>query len=196
MIFIQPGTYDLEKVNRKTSFRKGTVYFRHGAKSEPGNSKDLKECIDREIERIRKSWLGNIRKVIKAPFGYHINVSPSVPSKIVESTLPDSISVRTVDDDPKTPAYRRMNPDETHPHRRKDVVEFVNQRLSGGKKITSYDIQCVRKIYNIEDKPVFYYKSKLASPQYSNAFVNWLVEQYKKDPLFFDKARAGCKKKK
>ncbi len=51
MIFIQPGTYDNGNGKQKTAFAKGTIYFRHGAKSEPGNSKDLRGCIDREIEK-------------------------------------------------------------------------------------------------------------------------------------------------
>lgn len=46
MVFIQPGTYDIGDGKQKTAFGKGTIYFRHGAKSEPGSSKDLKECID------------------------------------------------------------------------------------------------------------------------------------------------------
>lgn len=86
------------------------------------------------------------------------------------------------------------NPDVTHPNRQKEVVQLVNHQLSGRKTITSHDIQCVRKIYKIDgSKPNFYYKSKFASPQYSNAFVDWIVEQFNKDPAFFDKAKQKCK---
>lgn len=35
MVFIQPGTYDVGDGKQKTAFSKGSVYFRHGAKSEP-----------------------------------------------------------------------------------------------------------------------------------------------------------------
>lgn len=186
MIFIQPGTYDIGEGKQKTAFGKGTIYFRHGAKSEPGNAKDLKECIDREIEKIRKSWLGNIRKVVEAPHGYRVNV---LPPEVVESPVPTATPIRIVDD-PTAPAYRKIDPDKTHPHRQKEVVQLVNQKLSGRKKITAYDVYCVRKVYNIDrTKPNFYYKSKFASPQYSDVFVNWLVEQYEKNPLFFKKAR-------
>jgi predicted HTH transcriptional regulator len=69
LIFTQPGNYDIGGGKQKTAFGRGTVYFRHGAKSEPGNSKDLRDCINREIEEVRKSWLGNIRKVVTAPTG-------------------------------------------------------------------------------------------------------------------------------
>lgn len=191
MIFIQPGTYDVGEGRQKTAFGKGTIYFRHGAKSEPGNAKDVKECIDREIEKIRKSWLGNIRKVVEAPPGYRVNI---LPPEVIESPIPTATPIRIVDD-PTAPAYRKIDPDQTHPYRQKEVVQFVNQKLSGRKKITAYDVYCVRKVYNIDStKTNFYYKSKFASPQYSNAFVDWLVEQYEKDPSFFDGAREKCKK--
>jgi predicted HTH transcriptional regulator len=54
MVFTQPGTYDIGGGKQKTAFAKGTIYFRHGAKSEPGNSKDLRDCINREIEQVSK----------------------------------------------------------------------------------------------------------------------------------------------
>lgn len=186
MIFIEPGTYDIGGGKQKTAFGRGTIYFRHGAKSESGNSKDLRECIDREIKEIRKSWRGNIRKVIEAPAGHRVNI---FPPEVVESELPSAVPIRIVDD-PKAPAYRKIDPDKTHPYRRREVVQFVNQKLNGRKRITGYDVHCVRKVYKLEEtKPQFYYKSKFASPQYSNAFVDWLVEEYKKDPSFFDRVR-------
>ncbi len=89
------------------------------------------------------------------------------------------------------------NPDSTHPHRRKEVVQLVNQRLNGRKIITPHDILCVRKVFRIDEtKPNYYYKSKFASPQYSDAFVDWLVEQFDKDSSFFDRARQEYKGKK
>lgn len=85
------------------------------------------------------------------------------------------------------------SPDITHPHRLKEVLQLVNQRLNGRKTVNPYDIQVVRKIYRIESKSNYYYKSKFASPQYSNAFVDWLIEQFDNDPYFFDKARQKYK---
>lgn len=76
MVFIQPGTYDVGERKQKTAFSRGSIYFRHGAKSEPGNSKDLREWVERELERIRKLWLVNIRKVVYAPTGYKVELLP------------------------------------------------------------------------------------------------------------------------
>lgn len=37
VVFERPGTYDIGGGKQKTAFSAGSVYFRHGAKSEPGN---------------------------------------------------------------------------------------------------------------------------------------------------------------
>ena len=191
LIFTQPGNYDIGGGKQKTAFGRGTIYFRHGAKSEPGNSKDLRDCINREIEKVRKSWLGNIRKVVAAPTGYKVAV---LPPEIVESSLPTATPIRLVDD-ASAPAYRKIDPDSTHPHRQKEVVQLANQRIGEKRKVTPYDIRCLRKVYEIDIKPNFFYKPKFASPQYSNSFINWLIEQFEKDNQFFDEARQKWREK-
>jgi len=72
MVFIQPGTYATEDGKQKSVFSKGTVYFRHGAKSEPGNSEDLKKWLEKELNLVKKSWLRNVRKVVNAPIGHKV----------------------------------------------------------------------------------------------------------------------------
>src|SRR5579871_3154531 len=67
LIFTKPGTYAAAEGKQKTAFAQGTVYFRHGAKSEPGRRDDLAEWHKRALARARKGWLGNIRKVVHAP---------------------------------------------------------------------------------------------------------------------------------
>ena len=49
MVFTSPGTYPTGTSTQKTAFAQGTVYFRHGAKSEPGTSDDLRASIEREL---------------------------------------------------------------------------------------------------------------------------------------------------
>lgn len=80
LIFQKPGTYDIGGGKQKTAFGVGTVYFRHGAKSEPGNSDDIRRIIERQLEQIRKSWVKGVRKVVTAPPGSQLvtMVSPSV----------------------------------------------------------------------------------------------------------------------
>ena len=46
LIFTEVGTYPIEGGKQKTAFSKGSVYFRHGAKSEPGTSEDLRRFLE------------------------------------------------------------------------------------------------------------------------------------------------------
>ena len=41
IVFQRPGTYDDGRGKQKSAFSMGTIYFRHGAKSEPGRTEDL-----------------------------------------------------------------------------------------------------------------------------------------------------------
>src|SRR5947199_10047428 len=95
LIFVRPGTYDVGQGKQKTAFGKGTAYFRHGAKSEPGTSQDIRQSVQREIEAIRRSWLGNIRKVVDAPHGHKVML---LPPEVVESDGALATPIRLVDD--------------------------------------------------------------------------------------------------
>jgi hypothetical protein len=186
IIFVRPGTYDIGEGKQKTAFGRGTIYFRHGAKSEPGSSNDLRLAMERELERVRKSWFGNIRKVVQAPPGSSVQVLP--PPEVRVSTEPTAMPIRVVEEE-GAPAYRLETPDSTHPYRQKEVLQIVNERLTD-KMINSHDILCVRTIHGIDEtKPQYHYKGKFGARQYSEEFVNWLIENHNEDPLFFEKAR-------
>ena len=57
ILFEKPGTYDIGEGKQKTAFSKGTAYFRHGAKSEPGTTNDIKNIIKREVRAFKKYWI-------------------------------------------------------------------------------------------------------------------------------------------
>ncbi len=97
IVFIKPGTYDIGNSKQKTAFGIGTVYFRHGAKSEPGNTDDLRQFFENKMERVREEWLKNVRQVIEAPFGTTI-VSIPPNSDISAVQIETARSVRIVDD--------------------------------------------------------------------------------------------------
>ena len=188
IVFNRPGIYEVSG-KPKAVFAKGVAYFRHGAKSEPGTTNDLRQFLQRELEGIRKSWLGNIRKVVEAPRGSQVQI---LSSEVKESNIPSAIPIRIVDD-PRAPAYQKVDPDRTHPYRQKDIWSLVNKKLAHRKSINSHDLLCVRRVYGIDEKYQYCYKLKFASPQYSEQFVTWLVQQYEADNLFFDKAREAYK---
>jgi len=189
IVFTAPGTYDIGGGKQKTAFSKGTVYFRHGPKSEPGTTEDLRLAIDRELDRIRRSWLDGIKKVVTAPVGATISV---LPAEVKLSGAEVATAVRLVNDE-SAPAFRAVQTDVLYPYRQKELVARVNKLLAG-LKITSHDIYCVRKAHRVDNQPNFYYKPQYSSPQYSESFAQWLIEQYSSDPEFFQKAREICKK--
>lgn len=69
IVFLKPGTYADGKGGQKTAFGQGTVYFRHGAKSEPGSSDDIRQVFERQLESVRRAWTKSVRRVIEAPPG-------------------------------------------------------------------------------------------------------------------------------
>ena len=184
-VFERPGTYAISDKKQKTAFGRGTVYFRHGAKSEPATSEDLRQVIERRLEEIREDWIGGVRKVVRAPEGSAVQI---VPPEIVHSTDPGAVAIRIVDD-PQAPPYRVVDPDETHPYRQKELIKEVNKRLPTDDRINSYDVLVVRRIYGIDGHEAFCHCPKYGSPQYSDVFVEWLIDQYKKDASFFRNAR-------
>ncbi len=189
IIFTAPGTYDIGGGKQKTAFSKGTVYFRHGAKSEPGTSEDLRAALNRELDHVRSSWLDGITKVVMAPPGATVSVLPAE----VRLTGADSATAVRLVNDADAPAFKAVRTDLLYPFRQKELVYRVNELL-GGPKITGYEVHCVRKSRGVDDQPNFFYKPQFSSPQYSEAFAQWMVDQFRTDPEFFHKAREACGK--
>src|SRR5271170_2476870 len=122
IVFQKPGTYDIGAGKQKTAFGLGTVYFRHGAKSEPGNSDDIRNVIERQLEFIRKSWIKGVRKVVEAPEGSQIiTVRPAGGAG--SSSL--SPALRAVKDPNATPVLLTRD-------RQKAVGVFVHEEVSEG----------------------------------------------------------------
>jgi hypothetical protein len=191
IVFTKPGEYETTDKKKKVAFTQGTVYFRHGSKSEPGNRDDLLKWREREIERARKTWMTGIRKVVETAPRDSVTVFPSS----VLAPNYGSIVKAAMSTDPSAVRIVPGNAEEIWPHRQGDVIREVNKRIESGRKINSFDITCVKAAYDIlKKRPDFAYKPhKKSSPQYSGAFIEWLVEQYEKNKNFFLKAREEYK---
>ena len=189
IVFTAPGTYDIGGGKQKTAFSRGTVYFRHGPKSEPGTSEDLRAALNRELDRVRSSWLDGITKVVTAPVGATISV---LPGEVKLSGAEGATGVRLVNDE-SAPAFKAYRTDLLYPYRQKELVARVNELLAG-PKITAHDVFRVRKAHGVDAQPNFFYKPQFSSPQYSEAFAEWMIEQYRADTDFFQKARDASKK--
>ncbi len=187
MVFEKPGTYRNEAGKEKVAFQEGTVYFRHGAKSQPGNESDLRKVVEREVNRQRQAWLGDIKKVTDAPAGSVVKV---FKPGLTEGG-PGDARVRLVTD-PKAAPVRLTDGDREFPHRSKDVIELVNKRLGERYRINSHDMKCLKNVFQLWSKhPEFCYQPfATAAPQYNDAFVEWVVKSWEKDGRFFDLVRA------
>jgi predicted HTH transcriptional regulator len=101
MIFEKPGTYMIENGKQKTAFGAGTLYVRHGAKSEHARSADIGRLMERNVQRARKEWLSGVRKVSTAPRGAIVSV---LPPKVAHSSDPAATPIR-ITDNPQAPEY-------------------------------------------------------------------------------------------
>lgn len=190
MIFTSAGTYSEPGAKKLgTAFSRGTLYFRHGAKSEPATSNDLRMVIEREIKKDRKSITRNMRKVVEAPHGAQVHI---LPGEVKESSSPSATPIRLTDD-PFAPAYRRIQVDDDYPHRQTEVVREVNRRLAGKTSINPHDVFCARRVFGMDKDDRYCHPFKFASSQYSEALVDWLVAQHEADSSFFQKTRADFK---
>lgn len=188
IVFSQTGNYLDSAGKQKNAFSGGMIYFRHGAKSEPGNSEDLRQFIERRLDSIRHEWLDGIGKVVEAPSGSVVQVL--APGDV--TNVAAKVRLTASLDAPSLPVGAI---DQGWPHRQKEVVASVNKELAGTKVINANHILNVRRAYNIEANGDFCYTQKYASARYSQAFVNWIVEQFKANGDFFEKAKEVADRK-
>jgi hypothetical protein len=177
IVFSQTGNYAESSGKQRNSFLGGTVYFRHGAKSEPGNSEDLRIFIDNRLQSVRSEWLSGIAKVVEAPAGSVIQVVPPTDQP-VRLTM-----------DPKAASLPVGSVDVGWPYRQKEVLAEVNKSLSGRKSVNANHVLSVRRAHDVEANGVFCYTQRHVSPKYSQAFVDWIIAQYHADSEFFEKAK-------
>lgn len=170
LVFTQAGKYTTAGGKSKTAFARGAIYVRHGAKSEPATRSDLTTFIDQCLEQTRARLLSGIRQVVEAPSDSEIVGI----ERVTDDTGQQRIRVTT---DPSAPVFGQINTDDTYPHRQTELVQQVNKRLPRKIAINRYDVDAVRRVHKINDKtaPQFAHQPKFGSMQYSDAFVDWLV---------------------
>ena len=80
----------------------------------------------------------------------------------------------------------------SHPFRQ---IEVVSQLTKMGLPVNAYDIQCVNKMYALKKRSDFFYQGRVkGSPgQYSQAYIDWITEQYRRDSGFFTAARTRAR---
>jgi hypothetical protein len=187
LVFTQSGRYRGRDGNEHVAFARGGLYFRHGAKSEAATGVDVRDFIRRQLDATRTQWLANIRQVMHAPDGAEVAVVETAERD--EEGRPTLIRLTT---DPHAPLYGQVDPDHSHPYRQKEVINEVNARLGEGM-VNAFDVLSVRRVHQVseETRPEFVHVPKFGSPQYSDAFVDWLVGEFGRDARFFEQAKAA-----
>lgn len=183
--FLNPGTYELPDKKQKTVFGRGTVYFRHGAKSEPATFDDFRQFMEREFRERKRFLMEGIAKIVEAP-------TASMVTVLVGKTMPtddQTAAMVRITTDPTAPAMSAPMVDRTHPYRQKELLQKVNERLPPEQRITTHDLLCVRRTQNIHRDLKYCYNMNWSSPRYSDACVDWLVAQITQDAAFVHRAR-------
>jgi hypothetical protein len=187
MVFVKPGQYEVDG-RPKSAFAQGTVYFRHGAKSEPGTTDDIRLSMERELKRVKDFWLAGIATVVEAPTGSQIQV---LPPEVRTGAGEDARKIRLSTDE-GSQVFKVVQPDELYPHRQKELLVYL--RSKGVTNFSSHDLLVVRKLHKIEDEPTYSGKSKWGTRQYSDAFAAWLIEQSSQNPKFMEPLREAFRK--
>lgn len=208
----RPGTYPAaDGKGQERAFSAGVLYMRHGAKSEPASSSDLRKLIGRRVATATRDVLRNVRRVVDAPAGAKVDIL--VPAKriraigpgrstpqepvdqgppmAVQATISPNATPVRITSDPTAAPFRLVDPDQTHPYRMVDLLKEVNSRLESlGRSLSPYDIHSMDYAHGVFSRIDFSYKAQYGPRKYSLQFVEWLVEQMKRNPDFHLLARA------
>src|SRR6266511_2138900 len=73
-----------------------------------------------------------------------------------------------------------------------ELLQEPQKRLPGHPSVSEYDVRSARHVNDIAETthPHYCVQPRFTSMQYSDAFLDWLSDQYVEDPDFFKKARA------
>ena len=158
------------------------AFFRHGGRSRPATSEDLRRFMERRVAALKRRLAADIKRVITAPEGSEI-----VAIERAEDDQGERVIRITTDE--HAPLYRAVDFDVTHPYRQKELIAEVNARVPEAKAINAYEFLAVRRTHEID--PDFVHRPRFGTNQYSQAFVDWLVERIARDPEFIERARSA-----
>jgi hypothetical protein len=153
----------------------------------------LKKSLGKEAADFLARYCAEIKEEFKS-LGRPAEFSIGIEYKLVLTKNKDEADIVLVSG-PEAPTTARIievpkDPSKSHPYRLKEVVEKLKEIIPG-LSVSSYDIQCVNKVYEVKKRPHWFYQGKVkGSPsQYSHSFVEWISSQLQKDSDFFSKTR-------
>ena len=136
--------------------------------------------------------LSNLRQVIEAPANAIVTVAAPVENLSVPVVAVNSDEAATavrIVDKPSSREAVVLDINSTHPFRQKEVVDAVNQRFAGVIRFTTNDNLAVRRVHKVDTQSKFCYRPRFGSCQYSEGYVDWLIESISLDAEFLPKTR-------
>jgi hypothetical protein len=190
LVFEKPGTYPVGNNRQQNAFGQGTVYFRHGAKSETGTSEDLRKFMEQRMREMQDQLMKGLRKVSVSPRGSHLEV---VTAKGIITTgtptgVGNALTVRITNNKHAQNAVL-LDKSELFPYRQKDVLAKLKDRLTAQQMPNLYDLQAINRVHNIADEDRLSWKPQFSARQYSDAFVDWILAKAADDATFFQETR-------
>ena len=185
LIFEKPGTYAVDSSHQKTVFSQGTIYFRHGAKSETGTTEDVRKFMHQRVREMRVELVKGMRRVTEAPRGSQLQVV-SRGTVVTGGTSAVPVKMTT---NPKAQGVIVVDRDQIFPYRQKEFIERLKEVLPDGPTLNSYDLQAINRVYNIAAQENLSWKPQFSGRQYSEALVEWIVDKISKGKDFVQVTR-------
>jgi hypothetical protein len=192
LVFEKPGTYAVDKNRQETTFSRGTVYFRHGAKSEAGTTEDLRRFIEKRVREMQQQLVKGMRRVSEAPRGSELLVAPRGS---VVTDHGNALAVRITSDKDARDAIQ-IDKNILFPYRRRELAERLKKELDKSLSPNTYDLQAINHIYDIAEDEYLSWKPQFSSRQYGEAFVAWIVDKISKNKDFLAETRRKFREKK
>lgn len=184
MIFTSPGTYEIidknGKVHQKTAWSIGSIYFRHSGSSDPGSTEDLSRWVHNLLKEFRGNLLAGISKVVESPMGSVVKI---IPNDVVITKNESVFSIR-ITDDPNAHSYTVVDIDKLYPYRQ---IELIRALAAKGVCINQYHIHIARVERKADENLQFSHKTNHGTRQYSEMFLQVLLDAYSQDSDFFVK---------
>ena len=185
LVFEKPGTYDSGGKHPERVFSQGTIYFRHGAKSETGTTDDLRRFLEMRVREMNKELFKGVRKISVSPRGSRLEVVQQGSIGIG----PDGAVPVRITNNPDARGALAVNIDQLFHYRRKDLIAKLKEVLDPEEVPSTFDLQAINKVYKVTENKNFCWKPQFSSPQYSEAYVEWLAEMISHDQLFLQNTR-------
>jgi len=185
LVFEKPGSFAVDAKHQQTIFSQGTVWFRHGAKTEPGTSDDVRKFIEKRVREMHDELVKGLRKVSEAPRGTQLQIVPrGTRAAGPERAIPVRLTIN-----PNAQGVIATDRHEIFPYRQKDLIARLKEALAPKPVPNTYDLQAINNVYKIAEQENLSWQPPFSSRLYSEAFVEWILDKISSQKDFFQDTR-------